>query len=741
MRRLAAIVCVLGVLVAAPVPAVAAGSGVPSSASMRAAPGAVTTGPVGRGVTLITGDSVRVRTLAGRTIVQGLPVARTGVSAAFQTIVTPQRTYVIPASARPYIGRLLDPALFDVTLSAAAGGRIPVRVSFSGATAPAVPGVTITSTRAGASSGYLTPSSARRFGAALAAAYRADAKAHFPARTTIFGASRVTADVPASPVANPLYPMRTLLIKVLDSTGAPVPAGFVTVYNTDNFAKFINFAIVTDGQARLSVPIGTYGLDTAVDKFDATGNFVGLGIVTRSDYKVVGQNQLLTIDGRTATSRLSVRTPRSAVQQTEEFDIARQDAAGTGSFGSGYAVLGSGTIFVAKATPPVSGTLAATASWTLTGAPLDGSPFAYSLHFPATNGIAANQAYSLITGQLATFKSRLYVDAVARSGGVLIFPMLPGSGFGGGWSFPVQLPSNLITYVNAIPGAVWSTSVFGSPDPFNNPFAGTIDDGPRLAPAGTVYSADWGRGPALPNVPVETNGYAAAFGFDCPSCRTATALQIALNPATDSTPGHTFEVFGDPSGSPVARLRVYRNGALVSDATDTGFASFAVPASSGTYRVLDEVDRRPSLAQQSLQTTTDLTFVSASGQGGALPPTWTCSLGARCTVLPLLDATVLLPTDLTGAVPVGTSTINLTVGHIQGAPSSAITSARMEIRRPGGAWTALPTGTSGGGSYRATLRTTVADEHSAFDLRITATDAAKGRIVQTATSAFDVAGS
>jgi len=725
--------------------AVAAPSAVPAgSATAASAASGQGTAPALRGVTLVTGDSVRVgKDARGRTIVKGLPATRSGAGAAFQTVTTPKTTYVIPASARPYLGRFLDPALFDVTSSASAGGaaRIPVRLTYAGTTVPAVPGVTVTSSSAGTATGYLTAASARRFGAALASQYRTDAKAHFPARATLFGAAKVLAGASTPPVVTPKYPMRTLIIKVLGADGAPVPFGFLSVYNTDDFAKFFNFAIVADGEARVSVPLGTYGFDTAVDKLDAAGNFNGFGVVTKSDYVVSAQNQVVTIDGRTATSRLSVRTPRTADQQVEEFDLARLDAAGTGESSSGYAMLGPGVVDVAPASVPVSGTLTSGASWALTGSPSSGTPYAYSLHFDGAKGIPATQAYTVSTPQLATFRSRLYVDVVPRWGGVLTFPVTPASTSAGGWSFPAQLPTNLVTYVNAIPGAVWLTTVFGSPDPDNNPFAGTIDDGPRPAPAGSTYSADWGRGPLLPNVPVETSSTAAFMGFDCPSCRTAKQMQVAIDFATDTTPGHSVETFGNVDGTPVARLRIYRNGALISDEQDTGFAQVAVPTAAGTYRILDEVDRRPSLALQSLTTRTEITVVSTAGRGGSLPSTWTCSLGKRCTVLPLLRTSVALPTNLVGSVPLGTSSITLTVAHIQGAPATAITSGLVEVRRPGGAWTTLPVSALGAGSYGATLTTTAKDAGSTFDLRVTGTDGAGGRIVQTSTAAFGVAAS
>ncbi len=75
----------------------------------------------------------------------------------------------------PYLGRGLKPSLFEPSalLRAEAGGRLPVRVSFDGHR-PALPGVTVTSSGVGSEQGYLTTSSARAFGAALARQFRAD---------------------------------------------------------------------------------------------------------------------------------------------------------------------------------------------------------------------------------------------------------------------------------------------------------------------------------------------------------------------------------------------------------------------------------------------------------------------------------------------------------------------------------------------------------------------------------------
>lgn len=79
------------------------------------------------------------------------------------------RGFLVPVAALPYLGHGLDPRLFDVAALARAerGGRLPVTLRYQGRLR-ALPGVTVTRAAAGAAQGYLTPSSAPLFGAALA---------------------------------------------------------------------------------------------------------------------------------------------------------------------------------------------------------------------------------------------------------------------------------------------------------------------------------------------------------------------------------------------------------------------------------------------------------------------------------------------------------------------------------------------------------------------------------------------
>jgi hypothetical protein len=92
------------------------------------------------------------------------------------------RHYVFPAAARRYLARYLDPSLFDVDqlASAEASGRLPLRIRYAGAAPPSLPGVSVVAAGNGSASGYLTPSSAKRFGAALARQAVADSAAARP---------------------------------------------------------------------------------------------------------------------------------------------------------------------------------------------------------------------------------------------------------------------------------------------------------------------------------------------------------------------------------------------------------------------------------------------------------------------------------------------------------------------------------------------------------------------------------
>ena len=87
--------------------------------------------------------------------------ADSGPAAQLKVVTLRGHTYVIPASAMAYLGRTLDPRLFDVTAMqhAGYGDRIPLAITFKPGTTPSLPGVTFTKIGAATARAYVTQAS------------------------------------------------------------------------------------------------------------------------------------------------------------------------------------------------------------------------------------------------------------------------------------------------------------------------------------------------------------------------------------------------------------------------------------------------------------------------------------------------------------------------------------------------------------------------------------------------------
>ena len=105
-----------------------------------------------RTLTLVTGDQVTVRTVAGRTTYAVRAARRSGPGAALRPLHLGRRDYLVPVVAQAYLGSTLDPALFEVSgtagAAAAPAATVPVRIAHTGAR-PTLPGVTVTADAVG----------------------------------------------------------------------------------------------------------------------------------------------------------------------------------------------------------------------------------------------------------------------------------------------------------------------------------------------------------------------------------------------------------------------------------------------------------------------------------------------------------------------------------------------------------------------------------------------------------------
>jgi hypothetical protein len=91
---------------------------------------------------------------------------------------------------------------------------------------------------------------------------------------------------------------------------------------------------------------------------------------------------------------------------------------------------------------------------------------------------------------------------------------------------------------------------------------------------------------------------------------------------------------------------------------------------------------------------------------------------------------------LDGSAAVGRQSVGISVGHVQLAAAARITAAAVQVSFDGGKTWRAATVTGSGGAYRAAF-TAAAGKY--VTLRVTAADAAGGRICETITRAYKIA--
>jgi len=698
-----------------------------------------------RVVHLLTGDTVLLRTVSGRTQLGVVPVETTGPAPAIGQLKINGRDYVFPGVVRRYLGTFIDPELFDVTRLAAAGSdkRTPVRIQYAADTNPNVPGVTIVHKQGHDATGYVSVANAHAFEQALLTQWRADVRAGASSpKSLLGGVTHIGLDAPGPPpTAQPHYPMRTLVIKALDASGRPANGVFVDVVNTDALGKFVSLLVVNGGEERISVPLGHYSLFAVGDLPDPTPDAANQFIVPISDFAVTTNMQTIVVDARTATITPSVRTPRPAGLSSLSLGWSRYGGDKQLSISVSWVFGTDQEVRVAPAPVTVVGRTDWETYWQLAGAPTSGRPYAYSLSFRDPHRVPVDQRYVVTESELARVNAAYYgngSDVMPLHVSIPYYPTADTPGFVD--ILPVGYATRRTEYLLGAPGAVWFDELI-SASTATNPGGGSFFDGGRRYLAGSVRTVDWLRAPAVPGFTGQTNGEPV---FGCTTCRTASKLMVSLSQVTDADPGHDGLLDPSVDGSPISRFRLYENGKLVDDENDVNDGAggtFDVPTTSTTYRIVDQAIR-PWAGYSTTESTTDLSFKSAAGQGGRLPKGWDCrnvDTGA-CTVLPIMRVRMPLPTDLAGILPLGKSTASLTVEHIQGAPKSAITAEGVQTSVDHGTtWHQATTTRLGNGRFRVVLDNPGSAANQPLSLRITAKDAAGGRITETVLNACRIA--
>lgn len=169
-------------------------------------------------------------------------------------------------------------------------------------------------------------------------------------------------------------------------------------------------------------------------------------------------------------------------------------------------------------------------------------------------------------------------------------------------------------------------------------------------------------------------------------------------------------------------MRFSRNGQLVG-AAEAPIEGFEIEPGAADFRIELDAQRDLPWWRHSTRVRSVWDFHSEDGEY-VLPP--------------LLAAGLTVPrADVLNRVTTGKPTaIGLTLRHQSGSQASDITSAALELSYDGSTWTRLPLRRSGPGQYLTEVTHPSRQAGKAPSLRVTATDAAGGKLTHEVSRAY-----
>jgi hypothetical protein len=750
----------LAAMAAAMAVAVVAGAGAPAMAAAQAAaaqaavaasaaPAARLPGASFRPVLLINGERVMFRPGP-----HGAPAAAvqaaTGTDTFLLIMYLCQQVDDVPAVAMPFLGRGLDPSLFEVSAlqRLEKNGRLPVQVTYQGRHAPSLPGVTITRTAPGAADGYLTARSARKFGAALARQYRADrASGGYGTDGLFAGGVSIALAGAAPPPVRPAFVQHTLTVKGRDLAGKPDTGDEVLVFNADNCARFSDpvesVSIFRDGVTKFSVPAGHYW---------AIGCFIrlsGRGFTTRIvilPQFTVARNSTVHVAERSATSKITIATPRPAVSQLTSFTVARGGQAGS-AININWA--GNGGQFWVSPTSrkPTVGSLQTFTSAVLTSPGGAGVPYAYNLDLAGPAGLIPVQHFVVRPASLATISEHYYQDMPSAGAWTTIGTTATQFDDTALFLFdPLKLPGRQIQYMNGNPAVLWY-SEYWEFQTTSNFFAGQIDP-MRSLHAGQHLTEDWNRYPLHPAPDVSLAG-SGALATQLSAGRIGNLLTLDVTPFSDNQRGHLgtgfFTGLFDGSDARMSgHYEIDQNGAQVAAGNAlSGIPPVRLSRHPSVIRFLLTAARIGKRYVLSPSSRTVWTWRSRRDASATLPPAWFCgeqsfATTQQCAVQPMMTLRYQVGRlAMDGSAPAGRQAIGISVGHIQLATAAHVTGAQVQVSfNDGRTWRSASVAAAGGGRFRAVF---TAPAGALVTMRVTATDTAGGSIRETILRAYKIA--
>ncbi|MEU4894848.1 hypothetical protein AB0B12_19790 [Streptomyces sp. NPDC044780] len=677
-------------------------------------------------VTLVTGERVTLRADGGVVV-----TARPGATADYVTQRVDNDVFVIPMTALPYLGRTLDPALFNVSALVKAG-------------------VTTTPVRFEATAGATAPPSGAAFGAALAKQAGAEAAEGSVGDGPLFGG--VTSVTPAIATAGERTAPRPsavhradhpVKVTVLGPDGEP-RAGTTTfgLANVDDAALYQEpYLQAVDGEKQLDVPAGHYTAMVAAATLGSDGTPDAIRLATAEFTVSDGATGTeVVLDLRKATQRITFSTPRTAQESQLILGYRRVDAQGDPALYSTNGVTGGLPTYVQPSSRPVTTGDLRFNVYTHRDAPAEAAePYSYDLKLDNPAGrIAKNQHYKVTGRQLATVRTNYHSDTPGRAQEIARLMYLPYETGAEALSQPFKTPAQRVEYIGGSAGASYHDWLKAGERRF-------VSQKQPLRP-GRTTTVDWLRGPLVPGFTEPAPGAAALDEtWYCTACRKGDALTFSLATVTDSGGHHDLAFPSDISSS---HLAVVSGDTTLYESDGTSGVVLGAPPKKATYTVVYDQTRTNSDFHQSLTTHTEWTFASAHSGGQTVPDDWACVSDQgeydgpdQCSALPVVVPHYQLGATLDGTGPTGDDHLVVTFGHVPGVVAPpAVTEATVEVSFDGGEhWTTASTTSLGKGGFRADWTTPDSAAGRDASLRVTATDADGNAVTQTVQSAFTVA--
>ena len=540
--------------------------------------------------------------------------------------------------------------------------------------------------------------------------------------------------------------MHTLTATATALNGRPDTGDTVFVLNeTNGGAIGVNpFNVFYHGSVKFSVPNGTYW---AVGLFSpVNGNPSEVRMDVLPQFTVHG-NTAVHLSARAASSKVGFAVPRPANLQAEELTVGARSTASPSALPTSQA---RGSLWVNPVTRPADSALRAeTAGW---------------LASPATQ----RPALHLLAGPRRSARAhpaRPALRSKARRAGHRPGELLPGTSsrpqasparrpssqaivlnFGLCLSGAVNLPGSQIQYFTASPASRWMTEYFENGTQVGGQF------GPvRLLHAGEQLTEEWNRYPLHPAPNASLPG---SPEINIPSAiRAGNTLSLQITPFSDNTEGHLGTGFfgGFSASTKVSgRYAIYADGKRIAGGN-------AVQATGGSdaLDVRAKVSPRPSVIKLVLTASRasrsfplsaasrDVwTWPSRPEPRASLTGPWICfpaltNPDRHCAVQGMLALRYLVAgLSLSGTTAPGPQQVNLTVDHLQEAPSSPVTSVGAQVSFNGGqTWQQATVQRKGPARFSLAFT----GNPSLVTLRVTARDAAGDTITETLPAAYRIA--